>query len=383
MINFGASKLVIGNGFDLYCGLKSSYKDFFNYNEEIKEWCNDFMSLKCVEFNANVLGLDKSRLINHIKYDKISKNNNVTFWNLYFHIINSNYNRDWCVIEKELQYAITDSNSLIYDALKIIEDYILNGDTKIEFENKAYLLAKYFIFDNGKIGRIDANSYSNYLLSELKKYEIRFGNYIYEQSKNNYKFIDNVRKFLKKIAKVTNWLSIDSFNYTPMSSILEKIYDESYCVRHINGDYNEPIFGIDSSNIKITSNNYMFTKTYRRLEQMLDDKTKENYMYVDNEFFSLVIFGHSLNEQDYNYFFPILDSLNLYDTDNNRKIIVLYSVYEKNNEYEIKTNLINAISKMLDIYEDYNGKTREKRLLDKLIMQGRLYVLNVETLSSL
>lgn len=116
---------------------------------------------------------------------------------------------------------------------------------------------------------------------------------------------------------------------------------------------------------------------------MLDDKTKENYMYVDNEFFSPVIFGHSLNEQDYNYFFPILDSLNLYDTDNNRKIIVLYSVYEKNNEYEIKTNLINAISKMLDTYEDYNGKTRKKRLLDKLIMQGRLYVLNVETLSAL
>lgn len=30
-------KLIIGNGFDLYCGLKTSYSDYFNHDEKKNE----------------------------------------------------------------------------------------------------------------------------------------------------------------------------------------------------------------------------------------------------------------------------------------------------------------------------------------------------------
>ena len=39
-------KLVIGNGFDIHCGLKTRYRDFFlrdqSKNEYFKNWINEF-----------------------------------------------------------------------------------------------------------------------------------------------------------------------------------------------------------------------------------------------------------------------------------------------------------------------------------------------------
>ena len=29
-------KIVIGNGFDLYCGLKTKYKDYFDHNKDMQ-----------------------------------------------------------------------------------------------------------------------------------------------------------------------------------------------------------------------------------------------------------------------------------------------------------------------------------------------------------
>lgn len=41
-------KLVIGNGFDLYCGLKTSYSDYFNNdsskNKVLEDWYNQFLN---------------------------------------------------------------------------------------------------------------------------------------------------------------------------------------------------------------------------------------------------------------------------------------------------------------------------------------------------
>lgn len=35
MININSDNLVIGNGFDLYCGLKTKYEDFFKYEKKL------------------------------------------------------------------------------------------------------------------------------------------------------------------------------------------------------------------------------------------------------------------------------------------------------------------------------------------------------------
>ena len=50
LFNLRNVKLVLGNGFDLHCGLKTRYKDFFEFDntkDELKNWYEkiDFNSL--------------------------------------------------------------------------------------------------------------------------------------------------------------------------------------------------------------------------------------------------------------------------------------------------------------------------------------------------
>lgn len=48
MKNNSSIKLVLGNGFDLFCGLKTKYIDFFKSEkrkyDEIKKWKDSFIS---------------------------------------------------------------------------------------------------------------------------------------------------------------------------------------------------------------------------------------------------------------------------------------------------------------------------------------------------
>ena len=51
-------KLVIGNGFDLYCGLKTSYSDYFNNdsskNEKLEELVSGFSKTTTMNLNFSL-----------------------------------------------------------------------------------------------------------------------------------------------------------------------------------------------------------------------------------------------------------------------------------------------------------------------------------------
>ena len=131
----------------------------------------------------------------------------------------------------------------------------------------------------------------------------------------------------------------------------------------------KPIFGIDYSNIKAIDDRYAFTKIYRRLEQNFS-MDKDNIDYTSNRFDNIIVFGHSLNRQDYNYFFPLFDSLKITDPSFKGKLVFAYSIYDKEKSQQIKNNLLLNVAKLLREYEIYSKGKDENRLLEILNFKG-------------
>ena len=115
-------------------------------------------------------------------------------------------------------------------------------------------------------------------------------------------------------------------------------------------------------------------KTNRRME--LDMIKKEERVTVP--FDNVVIYGHSLNKADYNYFFALLDKLNLIDSSNNSKVVFAYSLYPESKPEDIRKNYRSGISQLFCSYSTYIGKTTEpNRLLDLLTLEDKVFIYEI------
>ena len=78
-------KLVIGNGYDLHCGLKSSYADFFmrdvDKNDYFNKWLDEFEEKN----SLNDFGTEQSKEDVWVEFKNIDKLN---IWDLFFYINN-------------------------------------------------------------------------------------------------------------------------------------------------------------------------------------------------------------------------------------------------------------------------------------------------------
>lgn len=151
MVNSTSNLLIIGNGFDLQCGLKSSYYDFVS-----------------------------SKFI-----DKIYSN----LWQIYFQKFKKEIN-GWIDIENKITYFLSNRN----------EKFSFISELKNQGHN--------IIIDNN-----DNLSFVSYLLGELKKIEDLFCQYLLTEIENNKNYTKNAENLLKKMAEFKN-LEIISFNYT-------------------------------------------------------------------------------------------------------------------------------------------------------------------------
>ena len=161
--------------------------------------------------------------------------------------------------------------------------------------------------------------------------------------------------------------TIDTFNYSFIDEeqILKKM-------NFINGTFEEPIFGIDSY-FEPSIDRYIFTKTNRRMESDMGD-----YSYSPrDEFDSVIVFGHSLNEADYSYFFPLFDKLNLLDLSSKGVVVFAYCIWDEEKEDEIKSKLRNDISEMIYNYALEKGVSNPKRAIDSLSIQKKIFTYEI------
>ena len=364
-------KLVFGNGFDLYCNLKTKYIDFFesekNKYAAIKKWKKSFNAIPFLN--------NKFRNLNiHFTISPI----NFNIWDIYFALGIGEKDKNWCDIEVEMKKSFVSKGNVVYwpNVYSLLEQKSLRFDLYKELE---IYIASYIIIK--KIDYSSKQKFYNSLLDELKIFEKNFGNYVNNQYESKYnEYVLNSNKFFnsfpkKEIKKIS---SKETFNYTNNKSFpFDKKSKMLRDFHHINGDYYNPIFGVDSKDIEVNKPFFIFTKVSRRLinAATYGENIKSSF---SKPFSKLIVFGHSLNANDYNYFFPIFDYLGLTNISRNTSVVFAYYVYDIGKKESIILEYISKVTQLIDSYEEYAGKNKDNRLIDSLTAQGRIKIIEIK-----
>ncbi|MDN6968367.1 hypothetical protein FCS83_07350 [Oenococcus sp. UCMA 17063] len=424
-LNVTGQLIIIGNGFDLQCKLKSSYLDFYEdrYKGSIQQ--------KLFEINA---GTD-------LKTEFHSLDGSLNIWdyilNGYFEVKNDkNPVKQWSSIEEIIELVI--NNHVAKDMFDISEKedpfyffsdltericsfdpstdtpkgkYAKDGDTKMYFnflESLAHIVFTFSPEIKSKIKSKD-NTYpvKKFFLDELKKFEKSFSNYLREKyneasSNPSINYLGNSSELMETLIgtdlqlgeneKLAN--SILSFNYTTPFH-LRDTRQSIYCLRNVHGlininhpDKSEIIFGIDSENIEKNKKDDEkeeqkedrtgFTKTFRTL--FLNSNRIETNIF-DYPVKIIKVYGHSLDEGDYSYFQSIFDAVDLY---NNKAVYIYfyYSAYaktEKENE-ELKYAYFKKVAHLFEEYgttidNPYHGRN----MLHRLILENRIHIKEISS----
>jgi len=360
-------KLVLGNGFDLYCQLNTRYPDYFN--DQIKGKYAQFpkwgKKVRGCIYNLNATN------DNEVYIPNIKLTDDINVWDVLFYYESGRKNRkNWCDVESFIYnffYLKQSHGDTYFDIL-----YERINEKKFASNDESWLNYPTLYFLTIEAPTKTKIEFATYLLTELFKFEKHFGEYVYneflEKLESDYK--PKLNYFFNDVFTKWDIQSIDTFNYTPIETAISDY--ESSIVNHINGDFKAPIFGIDSSKFSSRNPGYIFTKTYRRMTaDFYEGETIK--CSLNSDFDDLVIFGHSLNEQDYNYYFPLFDYMNLMDVSSTKGILFYYHIYDGKKERIIKNGNVKNLIEMLNAYEKYKtDKNDEFRLVDSLSSQGRL-----------
>lgn len=366
--------LIIGNGFDLQCKLKTKYTDFFSkkygidfltekYIEKFPEQTVIQCKQKAIDFFINVfkeklynLNVEKfiqsnsdsyGYLINYFK--QIFRQNfsdfepTLTNWDIIFissYVLMSNSDKfQWVDIEKMIFKTVT----IVFKNKKEIfsNSEFPNDQARMKFIN----IVQYCFKDNKDL--------STSMLDSLKKFEKSFALYIKNliyKSKDHY--FKRSEKLLKYLTSSYNeeivHLDVINFNYSLDENIVNQMihekrfsnitfnswtnihgvasWNDSYTRSQINklhSNYKRlapPIFGIDWHDISDTTNDIdfndpriIFTKSFRLIDNQVNNMRDKKHQFQKN-INKIIFFGHSLGHADYSYFESLFDIYNIYDS---------------------------------------------------------------------
>lgn len=406
--------LILGNGFDLHCGLKSSYQDFFYSTILDNENCKK-SGVKRIREGVN------------------------NFWEQLLFIYFKEYgdkNYNWCDIEQIIKdtllliYFGDDSSSKTYNygLWKTAMSYVKSGKDiqfSSSYENKpvrryiVIALFKFFysIVGQGYSSEKELQLMSSFLIGELNKFENIFCKYLKDNITNpqnikdknndyilravnfifaligfaNQFFIHSdqiisrqleddptkgyrLKKSLNSVFEKLKNVYILSFNYTMIFDILKVespcIYANVHgklCNKECKGICNATsvIFGIDDSVIQSQDSNTemrLFSKTYRK---MLNNGNPLNILPSKDNMVEIKFYGHSLSEADYSYFQSIFDYYDLYS---NCKVSLIFYYSKGYEQYDAIYKLISEYGKSL------TNKQQGKNLTHKLLLENRLNI---------
>lgn len=420
--------LILGNGFDLHCGLKSSYKDFFVHS--ILDTIGEPYGFK--QMKVGVSGFWECILFNYYK-------------------VFGERDYNWCDIEGIIRDSLwivvfgekyAESSNINHGLWKsALECTKLNRDPHDESKNMGDPIRKYifiycamFIYDLLACNRDYSDEEKlqlliDHILQELHNFEKRFCKYIKDNIVNpkdekelNTKYIINAVNLLAQITGFSNsnfqdmddiididedfeseeilpyglsyveqevkklshdfsrlsYTNILSFNYTNIFDILGVaspcVYSNVHgklcsvqCTKECKAS--SLIFGIDDTIISskdLNSELRLFSKTYRK---MMDANAPISILPPkSNRPIEIKFYGHSLSAADYSYFQSIFDYYDLYGN-NNVSLIFYFSKGHEQNDAIYR--LINSYGKTLA------NKDQGKNLIHKLLLENRLKIIEL------
>ncbi|PCR99818.1 AbiH family protein [Lactococcus fujiensis] len=383
--------VILGNGFDLACGLKSTYRHFFEYildKDESKNnyWYYIFRSLhyRRVDFNGWT-DIEKQILI-ELKNIEIFYSNGILKENEY-------------IVKEQLEEFISFNGSnpslrLTASAITSLYSYYYEIPSKKSFQEQLikklllleedfckYLIEQINIEDEqiddffSEIKKENLNNYyiksliiGYYILtSELPDFSIQYLNDILTDITE----YDSFDLFFEEIDTINKLFSEDDI----MSSILSFNYTEplkQLNLRNIHGALSEGniLFGIDYDKLKdnFTEPPIEFSKSYRILESGRDTK-----MNISSDIDIIKFYGHGLGEADYSYFQAIFDSVDLYHS--NTKIIFYWSQYEGVDKKTIRVEQVKNVTNLIEEYgTTFTNQDHGRNLLTKLQLENRLQI---------
>lgn len=417
--------IVLGNGFDIHCGLKSRYSDFFldrfktlfckdkDNATQIEELDDDLTQerRKILSFISDIRGQlnfssnddNDCDYFKHYKEKFFSERNNITRWDLFFLFA------DTCVDKSINKYEWQDVESLIFDVISIAlngnctykMNYVENVQTGLREEEGIKFFSRIVYYLSFK-GHNEPEEIAAELLKELKKFEHSFAIYIANQidlSQTRNGYIANAIKLYQYISKynqsnrnsTSKRIDVLNFNYSlddRFNDILDREIDESrlntwsniHGIAHHEETpyYPAPIFGIDSHGILSQNGKsdlrILFTKAYRVIENEINEmRSSSGYGGKD----LITIYCHSLGAADYSYFEAIFDENNLYYS--NCKIEYYY--YPGRNDKEKIIRRQKAITRLYNLLTDYGNslsETHGDNIVNKLNLENRLSVIPSE-----
>ena len=429
--------LILGNGFDLQCGLASTFTDF---EEPRKDTLDSIMKKYAHCENMAVMPLsldDEERPGKSLAADFRAAG--ITAWDLI--LIADEHVRTWYDVEACIrdwlmgytesrrptgenqlrtvknQYsqfrrvATREASPEDFDGIATLRNFIDDSvfrQLSVD-EQVAKLLLKWYKCD------ADDNSVIKAMMQELHRLEAAFSSYMKNEAGNNENYCSRARCLLEKLmndqlndyssllTKNTyriggdilfgnsfNNVRILDFNYT------DPIYDIEIAPTLINIHGNihgeDIVFGIDSNSVDTNNSNYpglvKFTKTYRLMALGKSRKTELVHPHVSGQPGSetniIKFFGHSLGDPDYSYFQAIFDEVNLYGS--NTRLVFYYNQNRLNEKKDDKKNknttsenaqeeMFEKVNRLITTYgQTLDNKDHGRNLMHKLLLENRLQV---------
>lgn len=408
--NVDKTLLIIGNGFDLQIGLKSSFEDFFKYinKEHLKEFSNIHSPINQYKVLSSIpLYSDPYKEINvytkikeltEYKFSYFNKNNviieefkNINFWAAYFFYIKDfpNFNniedkfntmesesiKNWSDVEYHINMALVNSKSAFelfnkickskdaYETQKSVEDY---EQSFVKSGYLTYISVMQLITINLALicgWNFEKDDIYDFLFQELLEFELLFKEYLkkiipitYEKKANE----------LATLIAHSSTFNLVNFNYTTFYDIEKNNFINIHSNLEENG---HPIIGISSNdgNREIYSEPYYkFSKTYRIMKLANISQFKGSLPSTIKE---IIFYGHSLSHADYLYLDAILNKYNVIKND--IRLIFRYTNY-KNHNGEIVYTEQETIESIYNFLNEFFTKYMKKSYYQQMLIENRI-----------
>lgn len=389
--------LILGNGFDLSCKLRSSYSNYFNskFNKKNSQSLDSLKKVfesfykRSVERKKDTFSVYAHGKNEETPYEKVE---GINIWDLIIYYGKEGLPDKWSDVESRILEFLNYDPENVNKKLNIpnrtqMQDYDYTiGKIYVEESDystySSYFYSQLIIFAAAKFGLPNPSTSDKVLLSELKRFEGDFTDYMKSllNQEGIYHFHRNADHLLSAIETQTDSTglinqNILSFNYTsPFTE--DEISNKLIKWQNIHGRLGEEniIFGVDQDKVKVTDTAYQFTKTYRQLLQNNNEQNdSKTILPIKTDIEKIIFYGHSLSEADYSYFQSIFDYYELYGSQ--VELIFLYCEYKLDEKNLIQQEQVFNVSKLIKKYGQTMGnKDHGDNLLHKLIIEKRLTI---------
>ena len=366
--------IILGNGFDLQCGLRSQFSHFFEPRFEAIAGIRDCRRETWAELLADT---------------------DLTLWDF---VLENNLDSLWCDVEGTVErwilsagFPASSEDSLFGRALEALGHcpFDAEGEPSVNRSIACYL---WTLLPEAAAGGFSRELFMGILRQELIKLENAFGRYLANEVAANEQYAENCRMLYNAIERdgkktdegFRTSTSVLSFNYTDE---VGKIFDggEDGCFVNIHGRLGgEIIFGIDGKDCMDNHEAVSFTKTFRLMQRggSRTDKLVRtaNSANLHGATDVIKFYGHSLGRADYSYFQSIFDGVDLYES---KTVLAFYYPYDADDASDAsnvgwRTYLANLINDLLVAYgATMDNKDHGKNLMHKLLLEGRLIIRGV------